>query len=103
VLPDSYATACTAAGNGASSSTAANGGRSAAAAAAEGPFYQQLARHAQYLEVRGTCCVFCSSHDCLFGTQRLGYVCETCSQPQLWFFLCLMCSWLGGHLSLPKT
>jgi hypothetical protein len=53
VLPDSYATAYTA-GPGSSSSSSnstAGGNSSAAAAAAEGPFYQQLARHAQYLEV----------------------------------------------------
>ncbi|WIA28454.1 hypothetical protein OEZ86_010998 [Tetradesmus obliquus] len=50
VLPDSYATAYTAAGSSGSSSSTAGGSNAATAAAAEGPFYQQLARHAQYLE-----------------------------------------------------
>ncbi|WIA08391.1 hypothetical protein OEZ85_007830 [Tetradesmus obliquus] len=56
VLPDSYATAYTApgsSGSSSSSSSAAGGSSAAAAAAAEGPFYQQLARHAQYLESQG--------------------------------------------------
>ncbi len=52
VVPDSYNAAYIAAGTGTGLGSSAAGGAAENAAAA-GPFYQQLARHAQYLEVSG--------------------------------------------------